>query len=109
MILTSAMPPRMKPTNTLARLTSRSAMPPTAMIAPARMKNGIASSEKPLMPPDTLSITASSGMSVHSAAEDGGEPERIGDRHAQQAYDGEGADEDEDVHGPCGSIPSIPG
>ena len=43
-------------------------MPPTAMIAPARMKNGIASSEKPLMPPETLSMTASSGMPVHSAA-----------------------------------------
>ncbi len=68
MMLTSAMPPRMKPTKTLARLTSRSAMPPTAMIAPHRMKNGIASSEKPLMPPETLSITASSGMSIHKAA-----------------------------------------
>ncbi len=68
MMLTSAMPPRMKPTNTLARLTSRSAMPPTAMIAPARMKNGIARSEKPLMPPDTLSMIASSGMSTVSAA-----------------------------------------
>ena len=67
-MLTSAMPPRMKPTNTLARLTSRSAMPPTAMMAPARMKNGIASSEKPLMPPDTFSMTASSGMPIHSAA-----------------------------------------
>ena len=67
MMLTSAMPPRMKPTNTLARLTSRSAMPPTAMMAPHRIKNGIASSEKLLMPPETLSITASSGMPVHSA------------------------------------------
>ena len=67
-MLTSAMPPRMKPTNTLARLTSRSAMPPTAMMAPARMKNGMASSEKPLMPPETLSITASSGRSIQSAA-----------------------------------------
>src|SRR5712671_7544970 len=66
-MLTSAMPPRMKPTNTLARFTSRSAMPPTAMIAPQRMKNGIASSENPLMPPDTFSITASSGMPVQSA------------------------------------------
>jgi len=38
------------------------------MIAPHRMKNGMASSEKELMPPDTLSITASSGMSIHNAA-----------------------------------------
>ena len=67
-MFTSAIPPRMKPTNTLARLTRRSAMPPTAMMAPARMKKGIASNEKPLMPPDTLSMTASSGMPVHSAA-----------------------------------------
>ena len=67
-MLTSAMPPRMEPTKTLARLTSRSAMPPTAMMAPARMKNGMASSEKPLMPPDTLSMTASSGRPIHSAA-----------------------------------------
>ena len=43
-------------------------MPPTAMIAPARMKNGIASSEKPLIPPETFSMTASSGMPIQSAA-----------------------------------------
>ena len=66
-MLTIAMPPRMKPTKTLARLTSRSAMPPTAMIAPASMKNGIANSEKPLMPPETFSMTASSGMPTHRA------------------------------------------
>src|SRR5712691_3272553 len=68
-MLTSAIPPRMKPTKTLARLTRRSAMPPTAMMAPARMKNGMASSENPLMPPETLSITASSGMSTQRAAD----------------------------------------
>jgi hypothetical protein len=45
-------------------LISRSAIPPTAMIAPVKMKNGIANSENPLMPPATLSITASSGMPV---------------------------------------------
>ncbi len=38
------------------------------MIAPARMKNGMASSENPLMPPETLSITASSGTPIHKAA-----------------------------------------
>jgi len=63
-MLTSAMPPRIAPTNTLARLIRRSAIPPTAMMAPVRMKNGIASSENPLMPPATLSMTASSGMPV---------------------------------------------
>ena len=67
-MLTSASPPRMKPTNTLARLTRRSAMPPSAMMPPARMKNGIASSAKSSMPSEVLSITASSGRSIHSAA-----------------------------------------
>ncbi len=65
---TSASPPRMKPTNTLARLTSRVAIPPSAMIPPASTKNGIASSAKSSVPSEILSITASSGMSTHSAA-----------------------------------------
>ena len=39
-------------------------MPPTAMMEPVRTKNGIANSEKPLMPAETLSITASCGMSM---------------------------------------------
>ena len=65
--LTTASPPRMKPTNTLARLMRRTAMPPSAMIAPASTKNGIASSAKSSVPSEILSITASSGMSVHSA------------------------------------------
>jgi hypothetical protein len=67
-MLTSARPPRMKPTKIRARLTSRSAMPPSAMMPPARMKKGIASSAKSSVPSETLSITASSGMSSHSAA-----------------------------------------
>ena len=67
-MLTSAMPPRMKPTNTLAKLMSRSAMPPTAIMAPAKTKNGMASRENPLMPPETFSMTASSGMSIVNAA-----------------------------------------
>jgi hypothetical protein len=58
----------MKPTNTLARLMMRSAMPPSAMMAPARMKNGIASSEKPDMPAEVCSMMASSGRSIQSAA-----------------------------------------
>ncbi len=63
-MLTSAIPPRTKPTKTLARLTMRSAMPPTAMIAPARMKNGMANSEKLSMPSDVFSMIASSGMPI---------------------------------------------
>ncbi len=66
--LTSASPPRMKPTNTRARLTRRSAMPPSAMMPPASTKKGIASSAKSSVPSDILSMMASSGMSVHTAA-----------------------------------------
>jgi hypothetical protein len=66
-MLTSARPPRTKPTNTLARLMMRSAIPPSAMMAPARMKNGIASSGKSSMPSDVLIMMASSGRSIHSA------------------------------------------
>ena len=65
--LTTAMPPRMKPTNTLASITRRAAMPPSAMMPPASTKNGIASSTKSSVPSEIRSITASSGMSVHSA------------------------------------------
>ncbi len=43
--LTSDRPPRMKPTSTPANATSRRAIPPSAMMAPASTKNGIASSE----------------------------------------------------------------
>ena len=67
-ILTSASPPRMKPTNTFARSMMRLAMPPSPMIAPARMKNGIASSGKSSMPSEVFSAIASSGISIHNAA-----------------------------------------
>ena len=66
--LTTAMPPRMKPTNTLASITRRAAMPPSAMMPPASTKNGIASSTKSSVPSEILSITASSGMSIQNAA-----------------------------------------
>ena len=62
-------------------------MPPSAMMPPARMKNGIASSAKSSMPSDVLSITASSGKSDPERGDDGGDAERIGDRHAEQAED----------------------
>ena len=62
--LTSARPPRMNPTNTRARLTKRNARPPSAMIAPASTKNGMASSEKSSTPSEIFNITASSGRSI---------------------------------------------
>ena len=74
-------------------------MPPSAMIAPASTKNGIASSAKSSVPSEILSITASSGMSTQSAAMIAAKPERVGDRHAERAQDGERAEQDEDVHG----------
>jgi hypothetical protein len=43
-------PPRIQPTVALASATSRRAMPPCSMISPAKMKNGIASRAKMLMP-----------------------------------------------------------
>ena len=67
-MLTSARPPRMKPTKTLARSIIRPAMPPSPMMAPARMKKGIASSGKSSMPSDVFSAIASSGIPIQSAA-----------------------------------------
>ena len=67
-MLTSARPPRIQPTKTRARFTKRRAMPPSAMIAPASTKKGMASSEKLSTPSEILSMTASRGMSIHSAA-----------------------------------------
>ena len=61
---TSARPPRMKPTKTDARLMSRIAMPPSAMMPPASTKNGMASSAKSSVPSEILSMTASSGRST---------------------------------------------
>ena len=74
MTLTSARPPRTAPTKMRARLTRRTAMPPSAMIAPARTKNGIASSEKLLTPLETWIITASSGTSIQSAPRSAASP-----------------------------------
>ena len=67
MMLTSDSPPRTKPTSTPAKSTRRRAMPPSAMIAPASTKKGIASSESLFTPGAIWIITASSGSSIHSA------------------------------------------
>ena len=45
------------------------------------------------MPPAILSMTASSGMPDVQRAKNGGDAQRIGDRHADEADDGEAADE----------------
>ena len=65
--LTSARPPRMKPTNTLASSTRRLATPPSDMIAPASTKNGMVRSAKSSIPSEIFSMIASSGMSIHRA------------------------------------------
>ena len=49
-MFTSDNPPRTKPTSTLANATKRRLMPPSAMIAPARTKNGIANKENLFTP-----------------------------------------------------------
>ena len=67
--LTTDSPPRsrVKPTSTSAKATRRRAMPPSAMMAPASTKNGIVSIATLLTPSEIFSITASSGMPIHSA------------------------------------------
>ena len=54
-------------TSTPANATSRRAMPPSAMIAPASTKQGMASSENLFTPLAIWIITPSSGRSIHSA------------------------------------------
>ncbi len=66
-MLTSDRPPRTKPTSTPAKATRRRAMPPSAMIAPARTKNGMASRENLFTPPAIWIITACSGISMYQA------------------------------------------
>ena len=58
---------RVNPTRTSANATSRRAIPPSAMIAPASTKNGIVSIATLLTPSEIFSITASSGMPIHHA------------------------------------------
>ena len=69
MMLTADNPPRTRttPTRTFANATSRFAMPPSDMIAPASTKNGIVSIATLDTPSEILSITASSGMPIHIA------------------------------------------
>ena len=67
--LTMERPPRSRvsPTRTSANATSRRAMPPSAMIAPASTKNGMVSIATLLTPSEIFSMTASSGMPIHHA------------------------------------------
>ena len=73
-MLTSDRPPRTKPTSTPANATSRRAMPPSAMIAPASTKQGMASSENLLTPLAIWIITPSSGRSIHQAPTSAAKP-----------------------------------
>ena len=68
-IFTADKPPRTRtrPTSTFANATRRFAMPPSAMMAPARTKKGIVSIATLLTPSEILSMTASSGTPIHSA------------------------------------------
>ncbi len=66
---TTESPPRtrVKPTKTSAKATNRRAMPPSAMMAPARTKNGMVSIATLLTPSEIFSMMASSGMPIHTA------------------------------------------
>ena len=68
-MFTADSPPRTRttPTITLASLTRRCAMPPSAMMAPASTKNGMVSMATLLTPSEIFSITASGGMPIHKA------------------------------------------
>ena len=68
-ILTCERPPRMRvnPTTTAAKSTSRLAMPPSAMMAPASTKNGMVSIETLPTPLANCCMTAPTGKSIHSA------------------------------------------
>ena len=63
-MFTSDRPPCTNPTMTPAKATKRRAMPPSAMMAPAKTKKGMASSENLFTPAAIWIITASSGMSM---------------------------------------------
>ena len=69
-MFTTDSPPRRRntPTKTLAKPTSRRAMPPSAMIAPASTKNGMVSMANLETPADICSMIASGGISIHQAA-----------------------------------------
>ena len=73
-------------------------MPPSAMIAPASTKNGIVSIANLLTPLEICSITASTGMPIHSAPAKRRQRQRIGDRHAERDAEKQTADDDENVH-----------
>lgn len=63
--------PGIRPAMTLATLTMRSAMPPLFMMLPARMKKGMAISEKELAPAKSrwaLVAKETSAGSIHSVA-----------------------------------------
>ena len=60
-------------------------MPPSAMIAPASTKNGIASSEKRFTPLGDLDHHRLERDVDPQRADERGEAERVGDRHAERA------------------------
>src|ERR1700746_1188742 len=102
--LTIERPPRTRvnPTSTSANATSRRAMPPSAMIAPASTKKGIVSIATLLTPSEIFSISASSGIPIATAppraAGHRGHRQRIGDRHADQEAHDHRSEQDEDFH-----------
>ncbi len=98
-MLTSARPPRMNPTNTLARLMMR--------VRHAAFGHDPAGEDEERNR-EQREIVHAVGRLEHDRferqadpqrREDRGKAERIGDRHAEQAEDAESAEENEHVHG----------
>ena len=81
-------------------------MPPSAMIAPASTKNGIASSENLLTPLGDLDHHRVERHVDPQRADQRGEAERVGDRHADHHQHEEAAEQDE--RRPSGDVVAHP-
>ena len=90
---------RVNPTTTAAKSTSRLAMPPSAMMAPASTKNGMVSIE---------TLPDAAGKLLHDRADRQVDPERaderrqrqrIGDRHADREEEAHAEKQNGDIHG----------
>ena len=80
-----ARPPRIQPTSACARRTSRTAMPPVSISAPARMNSGMASSTKESTAWKVCCTMMVSGIAaVHHRPTKPASADDEGHRHAEQ-------------------------
>ena len=97
--LTIASPPRTAPTAAEAKRTSRMAMPPCSISSPAKMKNGIASSEKTLMPEMIRWKVISSGKPSYQKAASADMPRAKATGMPMTTHEGEDAQKNRKSHG----------